>query len=202
MPKIPGPVLSFFAKALVVFLAWKLAYLLFLQPHRTLDEPLTAAIGNSTVAVLNLFGGQGAYSVRRVLYSEQLDGGTRTGDVAEIYRDEQKTLRIADACNGLELMVLYAGFLFCYPGRPSRRFGFLFGGLALIYLMNVVRCAVLIRIFLKSRQFLDFSHHFAFTFIVYGIIFLLWYLYTRRPDDGPSTAVILAGNIPSDRPLP
>jgi hypothetical protein len=35
-------------------------------------------------------------------------------------------------------------------------------------------------IFVHSRRYLDFSHHFFFTLIVYGVIFLMWYLFSKQ----------------------
>jgi len=187
---IPRPVTLFFARALAFFLAWKILYLLWLLPTRVLDEPLTRLVGVSTAAMLNLPAGGGAYTVRKAFDSQNVDGGVVSGYVMDIYYNGQKTLRIADACNGLELMVLYAAFLFCYPGRRIRRLLFLFAGIGMIFVLNVIRCSLLIRIYLYNRRYLDFSHHFVFTIVVYSFIFLLWYFYTR--DRGKRKVVLPA----------
>lgn len=182
--RIPRAVVVFFCKAFILFVVWKLAYLLWLMPRGTLDAPLTRFVGRSSVDLLNLFAGAGTYTAVSAYQVQQLDGGTESGEVVDIYRDGQNTLRVANACNGLEVMVLYLGFLLCYPGSTTRRLYFAVGGLGLIVLLNIVRCAALVGIYLHRRQLLDFSHHFAFTFIVYVVIFLLWYLYTRGPRPG------------------
>ena len=179
--RIPRAVVVFFCKAFILFVAWKLVYLLWLMPKGILDAPMTRFVGRSTVGVLNLFAGGGTYTAVSAYQIQQLEGGTESGEVVDIYRDGQNTLRVANACNGLEVMVLYLGFLLCYPGSTTRRLYFAAGGLGLIFLLNIIRCAALVGIYLHHRQLLDFSHHFAFTFIVYLVIFLLWYLYTRGP---------------------
>jgi exosortase/archaeosortase family protein len=171
---------AFFIKAVLLFIGWKLLYLLWLMPKGILDTPLTHSVGAATVFTLNVFGG-GHFTGVPGWETQQLDGGQVSGSVVDIYYKGQNTLRVANACNGLELMVLYGAFLFCYPGRPGRRWAFLGGGLVLIFLMNVVRCALLVGIFLRYRQYLDFSHHFFFTFLVYACIFLLWWRYTMKP---------------------
>lgn len=172
--------LLFFAKALILFIIWKAAYLLFLQPHRTLDEPLTRWVGISTTRLLNLFTQGHPFSVKETDANLELEGGVLAGRVMDIYRYDKPTLRVADACNGLELVVLYAGFIIAFPARLRRKYGFLASGLLLIYLLNVLRCAVLVEIFLHYTAYLDFSHHFLFTFIVYGFIFLLWFMFTKN----------------------
>jgi exosortase/archaeosortase family protein len=108
--------------------------------------------------------------------------GTILKDEVEwIYRGPFKTLSIADVCNGLELMVLYAGFLLCWPAGSVRKIKFIAGGFLLIVLLNILRCAALALISVHKPQYVDFYHHYLFTFLIYGCIFLLWYLFTLDP---------------------
>jgi len=180
--KAPRAITVFFIKAAVLFIIWKSLYLLWLRPQGTLDAPLTYAVGTSTVGLLNLFSHHDDFKGVRSFPGEGTEEGTEPGGVVDVYRNGENTLRIATACNGLEIMVLYAGFLFCFPASgPSRRWTFLGLGLALIFVLNIIRCALLVWIFIRYRQYLDFSHHFLFTFIVYGFVFLLWYWYARPP---------------------
>ncbi|HVU58046.1 MAG TPA: hypothetical protein VHD83_23455 [Puia sp.] len=180
--RAPRGIVIFFARAAVLFIVWKLLYLLWLQPRGTLDAPLTFAVGTSTVGLLNLFSDHAAYKGVRSFPKDGMEEGTEPGGVVDVYRNGENTLRIATACNGLEIMVLYAGFLFCFPAaRSSRRWTFLGVGLAVIFVLNIIRCALLVWIFLRYRKYLDFSHHFLFTFIVYGCVLLLWYRYARSP---------------------
>ncbi|MBN8851855.1 MAG: hypothetical protein BGO55_06115 [Sphingobacteriales bacterium 50-39] len=59
----------------------------------------------------------------------------------------------------MEIIILYAGFLFCFSAaNPFRRWTFLGLRLALIFLLNIIRGALLVWIFLRHRQYLDFSH--------------------------------------------
>jgi exosortase/archaeosortase family protein len=185
---VPRMVRSFFIKAILVFIAWKLLYLLWLMPKGILDTPLTHLVGAGTVATLNVFGGGGFTGVPG-WETQQVDGGQVSGSVVDIYDGKENTLRIANACNGLELMVLYGAFLFCYPGSAGKRWRFLALGIGLILLMNIVRCALLVWIFLRYRAYLDFSHHFFFTFLVYACIFLLWWRYTQKPKPHVSAVV-------------
>jgi len=184
---IPRPVLSFLIKATVLFVVWKILYLSFLLPHRVLDEPLTRVIGFSTVAMLNLTAGvpppaerhsptgEHLYTGRIIADTADIDGVVFSGNVVGIYRNNVKTLTVADPCNGLELMVLYIGFLVCFPAPLKRKLIFGASGCLLICILNVIRCSALVGIYLHHRAYLDFSHHFAFQLIVYLVIFLLWY---------------------------
>lgn len=177
---IPRPILFFIGKALLLFIAWKLLYLSYLQPKRILDDPLTSTVGVLTTGALNLFPGAGIYTVRKVPDTASADMGGTVTRAMQIYRNGEKTLKVADPCNGLELMVLYAGFIICFPGVLRRKAGFLLAGWVLILLLNILRCLLLVLIFVYYRKYLDFSHHFVFTFIVYMVIFWLWYRFTQK----------------------
>jgi exosortase/archaeosortase family protein len=209
--QVPGPVKLFLLKGSALFFVWKLMYLGFLLPNRLLDRPLTHFVGVGTVATLNLFTHSSEYSVKSEA-DERIVGVDRVAireEVERLYRGPDRILSIADVCNGLEVMVLYAGFIFCWPAGPSargsnrqpgdgtdtrqtavagassvvwlRKFKFLACGFALILLLNIFRCAALAIISQHKPEYVDFYHHYLFTFIIYGVIFWLWYLFTQRP---------------------
>lgn len=177
---IPRPVLLFVGKGTLLFIVWKLAYIGLFRPGRVLDDPLTTTVGVLTTKCLNVTSGANHYTVRKIADTASADMGGTIGKSMEIYRDAEPTLKVADPCNGLELMVLYAGFLICYPGPVRRKLSFVAGGWLLIMAANILRCMLLVLIFVHSRKYLDFSHHFFFTLVVYAMIFWLWWLFTRR----------------------
>jgi exosortase/archaeosortase family protein len=74
------------------------------------------------------------------------------------------------------MMVLYVGFIFCFPSGLRRKLWFSLLGLAFIYIINVFRCVGLVLIAHDNdlRKWFDFAHHYLFVIIVYGFIFLLW----------------------------
>ena len=166
--RIPRPVVRFFVKAFLLFVVWKALYIFLLLPGRVLDRPLTRFVGNASVSALNVLAGGSAYTATEV--KESMD----------IRRNGEQTLRVADACNALELMVLYIGFILCFPAPGRRKAVFIFSGCLLITLFNVLRCMALVQIFVDYRTYLDFSHHFLFTFLIYAFIFLLWYIFTKK----------------------
>ena len=92
---IPREVVIFFCKAIFLFIAWKLLYLLWLKPTGVLDAPLTHLVGRSTVGTLNVLAGGGIYTAVDAYQTQQLDGGTESGEVVDIYRAGQNTLRVA-----------------------------------------------------------------------------------------------------------
>jgi len=178
--RIPRPVAIFFLKAFALFVGWKAFYIFFLLPTRGVDRPLTRFIGAATATVLNVGSGPVHYHAVEAGDTSLADDKLVISTAMDIRRDGRQTLRIADACNGLELMVLYAGFLLCFPAPAGKKLRYIPLGILLIMVMNILRCTALVWIFIHYHKYLDFSHHFLFTFLIYGLIFILWFLFTKN----------------------
>lgn len=163
---------------MAIFIVWKVLYLSILVPDRVLDRPITDAVSVGTAKTLNFFSKPPDYTLKPGVNVKK-DGERE--DVMVISRGNERVLSIADACNGLEVIVLYAGLIVCLPSRLRRKLVFIAGGVAFIEAMNVLRCAGLALVYQSYPQYLDFSHHYLFTFVVYAAIFWLWYLFTRGP---------------------
>lgn len=177
---IPRPARLFLLKGLALLILWKTLYLAFLAPARLLDEPLTHSVGIATAYTLNLFSGTDGFTTKSEINRVETEGIITYDPVMAVYLHNRPTLSIADPCNALELFVLFAGFIICLPAKASRKIGFISAGLLLIWVINVLRCVGLIEIYLYNPKYTHFSHHYAFKFIVYGFIFLLWMLFTKK----------------------
>jgi|SRR5579859_440055 len=190
--QVPGPVKSFLLKAIILFAIWKVLYLLILLPQRILDKPLTDIIGAGTAKMVNLMTGtHDYYSLSEVNHKGiGNDGHIILENASNIYRHQNLVLAVADVCNGLELMVLYAGLIICLPAATRKKAIYISIGIVTIFVLNVLRCAALVLVFLHLPEFLDFFHHYLFSLIVYGFIFWLWYLFTKD--------MILAKNLRSN----
>ena len=99
---------------------------------------------------------------------------------ALIMSGSRRIIGVADPCNGLDLYVLYLSFLFCFPGTWRRRLAFIAVGLPYIFIINAIRCALIAWLNIEHPRWVDISHHYIFTAIVYLLVFFLWNLYTRR----------------------
>jgi exosortase/archaeosortase family protein len=179
--RIPKPVRKFLLMATILFVVWKAVYLLFLLPGRVLDKPLTYVIGKGTAATLRLFNPSGDYNAIPAMHPKGF-GNQGLEPVMAVRSGQTGLLDIADVCNGLELLVLYAGLILCLPATRNRKLAYIIGGIIGIEILNVIRCAGLVLIYLHKPEWLDFSHHYLFTFVVYAFIFWLWYLFSRDPE--------------------
>ena len=179
--KIPLQVRLFLGKALLFFIVWKLVYSLFLSDSKILDHPLTTHVGEACVVVLNSLGDMSGFTSTREI-STFVDGGELLvkEEASKIFHDDKLVLYIADVCNGLELMVLYIGFIVCMPSRFWRKVLYVIIGVILIDLINILRCTGLIYLREYFHAYFEFAHHYLFKATVYTATFLMWMVYSRK----------------------
>ena len=169
---IPLFVRSFLLKALFLFIIWKLLYQLVLFPARVPDKQLTQITAGATAMLYtNLLS-----NVNIDFKEEAINNSHRT----IVFVDDKKIIGIADGCNGLELYVLYIGFLFCIPERFIKQSIYALGGIIIIFILNSFRCFGLVWLFLHHYSFADFAHHYLFKMIIYALIFLIWVKFSKK----------------------
>jgi len=172
---VPVGIRLFAKKALILLAAWLLLYYLVLRPTRVPDSWLTNVTAKTTVATLNglykpAFSSEDTYRMQ--------DGEKNFGTL--IAFNNSPTLFIADACNAFDLYVLFIAFLICLPTTAKRMFTFSLIGIAGIFVLNIARCFALAWLTLNKPSWVDFAHHYAFTLIVYSLMFLGWVNYAKK----------------------
>ena len=171
--KIPSLIKSFLLKAFLIFIAWQLLYRIVLEPKRIPDRSLTNITAFATSELISVF-----YDHVSVVYAE-----SNAVQSAVISINGSRILGIGDPCNALEIFVLYIAFLFCFPGTARRRWLFIAGGLPYIFIINTIRCALLVWLNITHKGWVDISHHYIFTTVVYMLVFYLWVLYSKQGYD-------------------
>ena len=173
--QIPRAVRQFLLKGAIILVLWKVIYFSFLLPGRVLDAPLTTAVGIVTTQTLNLITRSSDYSAKSELgRMDDIDLNPVSVPQESVYFKSRKIVGIYDGCNGLELMMLYAGFIICLPALISRKLVFIIGGIIMIFIVNVLRCVGVAYLLLYYPKQADFAHHYIFAFIVYAFIIALW----------------------------
>jgi exosortase/archaeosortase family protein len=180
--QIPAPVKSFLLRALLFFLIWELTYNIFLLPNRLVDRPLCEFVGKGTASFINFIkGGNQAYCKTVSSYA-YIEGELYLSDKVIVYLGANRLIGIADACNGLNLFVLFIGFIVAYPSKVFLKLIYAIIGIVAIMLLNIARCAGLGLIHNSYPTLTDFAHHYAFKIITYLAIFLLWYWFVKITD--------------------
>jgi len=177
--QIPTPIKSFLWKALVFFLIWELGYNVFLLPNRVIDKPLCALVGNGTASLINLIQGRELAYCETVSVYTYSEGELYLSDRATVFLGPNRLIGIADPCNGLNLFVLFIGFVVVYPSKFHLKIIYSVVGIVAIMLLNIARCAGLGLIHNAYPSMTDFAHHYAFKIITYLAIFYMWYWYVK-----------------------
>lgn len=87
---------------------------------------------------------------------------------------------IGSGCSGLELFLLFLGFILLMRGRLKDKLWFVPLGFLGILILNIIRIILLSIIYYHTPQYLDFNHKYTFVIIVYGAIFGLWVLWVNK----------------------
>lgn len=170
---IPSAIRLFLGKALLLFIAWKIIYSVFLYDSKLLDHPLTTHVGEASTWFLNSLPFMTGFTTAR-------DMASPTQEVSKIYHNDKLVLNIADACNGLELMVLYIGFIICMPSKFWRKTLYVVLGIIILDSINILRCAGLIYLREYFQYYFRFAHHYLFKVVIYASTFAIWSFYSRK----------------------
>jgi len=157
----------FLAKFVLLFITWEILYQFWLEPRAILDTWLTYVVASASQFVLAICG-------------VKIDLATDVNNCQIISLNGRNTVMIAHPCNGLILHVLFAIFLICFKGHWLVKIITLILGMFVIYTINVLRVVALIQIAHYHRDWLDFSHKWLFTAIVYSCVFGIWLLWVNK----------------------
>lgn len=164
--------IRFLALFLGLYAVWMMLYKWLIQPWGALD---TLVINDSSlwaIWVLDTIGFdtfQGNHETIRTIGIAGTHG-----------------LWIGDPCNGLTLFALFSLFVAAFPGNWKHKLWFIPLGITLIHTMNIFRITALCIITQKFPDWLEFNHTYLFQIIMYGFIFLLWYVWIKKFSTGPS----------------
>jgi len=177
--QIPVPIITFLKRAIAIFIIWEIVYLFILMPNRIIDRPLSMFTGNATAGFFGWIKGTDQAYCKVVATIEYVAGLSISYEKATIFFGPKRLIGIADACNGLSLLVLFVGFIIAYPGKIYFKVIYSFIGIILIILLNISRCTALAMLHNAYPQLTEFAHHYVFKIIVYGLVFYLWIQFVK-----------------------
>ena len=160
----PSPIRTFALKALGIFVLWYVLYELWLLPDGRLDYWVALRVIDGAAFVTKLMGFE-VWMQDRVVTIVGNNG-----------------IEMVDGCTGISAIGLFLGFIWAYPGENYMRIKFSLMGMAVIYIVNVLRIATLMLMQEWAPQFFDITHDYSTTTIFYLVIFLLWMLWVRIAD--------------------
>jgi exosortase/archaeosortase family protein len=185
MKMISPEVISFLKAAVLMFFTWKIVYALVLQPSEIPDGWLVRSLASSTTMLLNVIDRQDRFSV--IHARRQQENKSKGWEPhAVIFRNgKHAVLGIHAPCNGLELMVLAAGFIICLHGPVLRKMIYVVFAVVGVFTLNIIRCCLLAEITLHHPVHFDLVHKYLFNIVAYIFIFFLWMSYVPASAEQP-----------------
>ena len=88
--------------------------------------------------------------------------------------------RVVEGCNAMSVIILFVAFVMAFFQGWGRTILFTLGGVVLIYVVNILRIALLSIGLYRFPEAQNLLHDIVFPAIIYGQVVLLWLLWVRN----------------------
>lgn len=162
------PALYFLLVFIGLYLLFNTLYGFYIEMYYPMADPLTITISRQVSVLLSWFYEDISFEVLPDLaYSTLRHKGI-------------EVINVFEGCNGLNVMIVYLSFLFAFSGKLKSTLYFLWIGITVLYLINLLRVMLLFQVSLHFPQQLYFFHKYFFTGMLYLFVFALWYAWVKR----------------------
>jgi exosortase family protein XrtF len=155
----------FIVKYLALYLILNTVYAFYIDYYNPQPDSLTISIAYKVAKLLQWIGEPAVVEIK--------NGYAKV----PIMREGNVVVEVFEGCNGVNVIIVYLSFLFAFSGPKKLLAKFLIVGIVLIYLINLFRVGALYLVALHNPDKLYFFHKFFFTAIIYGFVFILWFLW-------------------------
>jgi exosortase family protein XrtF len=88
--------------------------------------------------------------------------------------------RIIEGCNAISVIILFISFVVSFSGKLKPTLLFIFGGSVMVYILNVLRIAMLSVLMYHFPGQVSFLHGVLFPLFIYGVVFILWIIWVSK----------------------
>lgn len=93
--------------------------------------------------------------------------------------DNRYSVSIVEGCNSISVVILFVSFIIAFAESFKKTLLFLFAGAVLIYVVNILRIAILVALLYKFPEYEHILHGVIFPGIIYSMVFILWMVWVR-----------------------
>jgi exosortase family protein XrtF len=161
------PTIFFLAKFVGIYIIGNLLYGLFVTYYKPNPDPVTRWVTQQTVNALNITGHQAVATDH-----------DKKATTLVVYKKDP-VISVFEGCNGINIFIVFAGFLIAFGPYRKTLLWFLPAGLLIIHIFNIARIGGLFMISLYRPHWLYFTHKYLFTAFIYLVVFLLWLWWIR-----------------------
>lgn len=155
----------------MLYILFSIGYYFFINiewGQQLYPDPITAQVAYQTQELLRLVGFEA-----QTLNSPELPS-------VMMFINEVQVYRVIEGCNAVSVMILFTAFVVAFARGWKKTLSFLIIGIVFIYLVNLIRLAVLGIVYYDYSAYADFSHEIIFPGVIYGAVVLLWIYWIRN----------------------
>lgn len=97
----------------------------------------------------------------------------------KLFLNDNFLVRIVEGCNSISIIILFSSFVLSFFSKLKTTVFFILAGAAIIYVMNIIRIAILTIGIYRFPSRADLLHNIIFPLIIYGTVFILWVVWVR-----------------------
>lgn len=96
------------------------------------------------------------------------------------YYNQRFMARIIEGCNGIGIIILFVSFVVAFSGKIKTTVLYIIGGSIFIYVLNLIRIALLCALLYYFPKKEPILHGVLFPLFIYGVVFMLWLIWVRK----------------------
>ncbi len=165
------PVIRFMITFLSVYIVLAVVYKLYLDysdGSKYYPDYLTHTVAKQSQDILNTFG-----------YDTKIEPHPDEPTMKIIIRDKY-VARVVEGCNSISIIILFISFVIAFSGKFKTTLFYLLAGSTLLYVVNLIRIAILSVGLFHYPWRREILHVVIFPAIIYGMVFLLWMFWVNR----------------------
>lgn len=112
-------------------------------------------------------------------YNSHLEPHPKQNSVM-LFVEEKFVARVVEGCNAISVIILFIAFVIAFKGNWKRTLVFILLGSILIYVLNVIRIALIAIALYRYPQHEHLLHGVLFPLFIYGVVFLLWVVWVNK----------------------
>lgn len=164
------PFLIFIGTFFVAYILLTVVYKLYLNSFAANDiDGITNIVSSNVDYLMRLFNCD-------ILIQKSLSGGP----YLEVWYNKYFILKIVEGCNAVSVIILFISFVIAFSGKFTTTLLFILSGVLFIYLINVIRIALLTVLLFRYPEKEHILHGVLFPLIIYGLVFILWVIWVNK----------------------
>ena len=152
-----------------------LLYGIWIESYSPKADPATHLVAVQTIWALDLIYDEMDYDYFEDQPKIWMGYGNRT------------VINAYEGCNGINVFIIFIAFIVAYKGSLKESVLFIGLGLILLHISNITRISLLFYVADSFPQYMYFTHKYLFTASIYGLVFILWFVWIKRVNNKVKT---------------